>query len=164
VTRRARPGAAAAAKDVSFAVRLIFVAARAFDTGQPFLAPSAISWNFALSMPGTSASVVRSMAVIPNPPSTCSRWTPAVVLTRRGVKPARPRAAERAMEKQPAWAAPISSSGFVPVPCSKRELKEYAPWNAPLPSDIVPLPSLSVPSHCAFAERTGMLVSFRWPW
>ena len=61
------------------------------------------------------------------------------------------------MEKQPACAAPISSSGFVPVPDSKRELNEYAPWNAPLPSDIVPLPSFSVPSHCALAERTGMV-------
>lgn len=29
------------------------------------------------------------------------------------------------MEKQPAWAAPISSSGFVPVPSSKRDENEY---------------------------------------
>jgi len=27
------------------------------------------------------------------------------------------------MEKQPAWAAPMSSSGFVPGPSSKRLLK-----------------------------------------
>ena len=68
------------------------------------------------------------MCVIPNPPSTGSRNTLAVVSMRRGVKPALPSAEESAMEKQPAWAAPISSSGLVPVPCSKREENEYCPW------------------------------------
>jgi len=31
------------------------------------------------------------------------------------------------MEKHPAWAAAISSSGFVPVPDSNRDWNEYAP-------------------------------------
>src|ERR1051326_2853477 len=52
---------------------------------------------------------------------------------------ARPSAPESAIEKQPAWAAPISSSGFVPGSSSKRVPKEYWPSKAPLPSDMVPL-------------------------
>jgi hypothetical protein len=53
-----------------------------------------------------------------------SRWTLAVVSTEVGVKPASARPLENAIEKQPACAAPISSSGFVPSPSSKRDLKE----------------------------------------
>src|SRR5690349_20588586 len=100
-------------------------------------------------MPGTSASQSRSMRVMPNPSPTFSRCTAAVVCTRFGVKPARPSAADSAMEKHPACAAAISSSGFVPPPCSKREAKEYFPSNAPLPSFIRPLPSRRVPFHSA---------------
>ena len=80
-----------------------------------------------------------------------------MVFTRFGVKPFLPSAAAKAIEKQPAWAAAMSSSGFVPVPSSKRDGKEYAPWKAPLPRAIVPLPSWSVPSHCAFAVRVAIL-------
>lgn len=54
----------------SLAFRVISVAASALETGQPFLAPSAISWNLASSMSGTSASVSSSILVMPKPPST----------------------------------------------------------------------------------------------
>jgi len=48
------------------------VAASAFDTGQPSLAAFAADWNAASSIPGTSASVVRSIFVIPKPSPTLS--------------------------------------------------------------------------------------------
>ena len=73
--------------------------------------------------------------------------------------PAAPRTTESAIEKQPACAAPISSSGFVPGPSSMRDLNEYLPSNAPDPSAIVPLPSPSDPFHSACALRVGMRCS-----
>ncbi len=99
-------------------------AASATETGQVFLAVSACSANALASRPGTSASVSSSIRVRRKPPSTLSRCTRAVVRMRRGVSFARLSPADRAMEKQPAWAAPISSSGLVPAPSSKRERKE----------------------------------------
>jgi hypothetical protein len=58
------------------------------------------------------------------------------------------------MEKQPACAAAMSSSGFVPVPVSKRVLKEYcAPFNTPLSVEICPFPSLRLPFQTADAFR-----------
>src|SRR5437879_13776250 len=60
------------------------------------------------------------------------------------------------MEKQPACAAPISSSGFVPGASSIRLLKEYDPSKAPLPSRIVPDPSCNDRCHLASAVRTGI--------
>jgi hypothetical protein len=105
----------------------IFGPASAFDTGQPFLAFSACSRKAFSSTPGTSASVSSSILVISKPSPTFSRWTWAVVWMRFGLRPAFVRPAERAIEKQPACAAPISSSGFVPLPSSKRETKEYSP-------------------------------------
>src|SRR5262245_44007321 len=89
------------------------------------------------------------MVVILGPPPTISNFTLAVVLMRFAGWPAFSRLAESAIEKQPASAAAISSSGLVPFPSSKRDENEYGPSNAPLPSFIVPLPSLSVPSHTA---------------
>ena len=47
------------------------------------------------------------------------------------------RTPESAIEKQPACAAPISSSGLVPAPSPKRDRKSYAPSNAPLPEPHV---------------------------
>ena len=41
-----------------------------------------------------------------------------------GGKPASARPFDSAIEKQPAWAAPISSSGLVPSPSAKRDLNE----------------------------------------
>jgi hypothetical protein len=58
------------------------------------------------------------------------------------------------MEKQLAWAAAMSSSGFAPGVPSKRVLKLYGvPLIAPLATANVPLPSLRLPSYFAFALR-----------
>ena len=51
----------------------------------------------------------------------------ASVSTLCGSWPALPSSADSAIEKQPAWAAAISSSGFVPSPSSKRDWNEYGP-------------------------------------
>src|SRR5207253_6972901 len=63
----------------SVASSVISTAARALDTGQPFLAASACSANAAWSIPGTSACVRRSILLIENPASPFSRCTAAVV-------------------------------------------------------------------------------------
>src|SRR5918993_644464 len=69
-------------------------------------------------------------------------------------KPAPSSCAESAIEKQPACAAAINSSGFVPLPSSKRVLKEYCVSERTLLSvEIVPLPSLSPPLQTADALR-----------
>ena len=60
------------------------------------------------------------MAVTVGPVSSISSVTPAVVRMLSGVRPALPSSAESAIEKQPAWAAAINSSGFVPGSLSKR--------------------------------------------
>ena len=62
--------------------------------------------------------------MIEKPASPFSRWTFAVVATRVGTNPALESSFENAIEKQPACAAPASSSGFVPVPSSKRDWNE----------------------------------------
>ena len=66
----------------NFASRLIWVPAKATETGQVFFVSSACSRNFASSIPGTSASVLRSIVVIFGPPPTISSFTVAVVLIR----------------------------------------------------------------------------------
>src|SRR5438094_7005691 len=142
----------------SFVSRLICVPARATDTGQVFLVSSACSRNFASSIPGTSASVFKSMAVILNPLPAGSSFTVAIVLRRLAGCPAFSRLNASAIEKQPASAAPMSSSGFVPFPSSKRDEKEYGPSNAPLPSFVVPLPCLSVPSQTADPVRVAIVL------
>ncbi len=101
---------------------------KSFETGQPCLAFSACSRKAASVIPGTSASVTRSMRGIEKPSAPFSRCTLAVVWTRLGGKPACARPCDRAIEKQPACAAAISSSGLVPWPDSKREANEYGPW------------------------------------
>src|SRR3954468_8122673 len=130
--------------------------ASALETGQFALAVSACSSKAAGSIPGTSASVTSAILVMPKPASVLSRYTLAVVSTRVGVNPALARPLESAIEKQPAWAAAMSSSGLVPAPSSKRELNEYCPSNAPPPKRIVPLPLGRSPSHRASALRTGI--------
>src|SRR5262245_42513323 len=130
--------------------------ARAREIGQPFLAPSACAWKPAASIPGTSPSTSRSICVIVGPASEVPRWTLAAVLMLVGVKPARPSAAPSAIEKQPACAAAISSSGLVPAPFSKRDTNEYCPSNAPLPSRMLPAPSFNEPFHSAVAPRTAI--------
>src|SRR6266540_3834776 len=60
------------------------------------------------------------------------------------VRPACPSCPESAIEKQPACAAAINSSGFVPLPSSKRVLNEYFAFSrTPLSVDILPLQSLT---------------------
>src|SRR5882672_522694 len=71
-----------------------------------------------------------------------------------GVMPALPSSAENAIEKQPACAAAMSSSGFVPTPFSKRVLKEYCvSLSTPLSLEMVPLPSFKPPRQTADAFR-----------
>src|ERR1017187_10613396 len=71
-----------------------------------------------------------------------------------GVKPALPSSAENAIEKQPACAAAMSSSGFVPAPFSKRVLNEYcAALSVPLSVEILPLPDFKSPAQTADALR-----------
>src|SRR5437667_2316892 len=61
---------------------------------------------------------------------------------------------ESAIVKQPACAAAINSSGFVPLPSPNRAANEYGvSLSVPLCTDSVPLPSLTVPCQRAFALR-----------
>src|SRR5262249_51863878 len=103
----------------------VILAFRTFETGQPALALLASSSNFARSAPGTFAFSVRCTAVIANPSATLSSVTSAFVSMFSAVNFASPRISDRAMVKQPACAAPISSSGLVPGLPSKRLLNPY---------------------------------------
>jgi hypothetical protein len=68
--------------------------------------------------------------------------------------PALPSSAENALEKHPACAAAMSSSGFVPTPFSDRVLNEYcASLSVPLSVEIVPLPAFKSPRQTAEALR-----------
>src|SRR2546427_6296284 len=95
------------------------------EMGQPALAALAISMALALSAPGIFALTFRCECVTVHPASVLSNVTVAVVWMDSGVRPALPNSAANAIEKQPAWAAAMSSSGFVPAPLSKRVEKEY---------------------------------------
>src|ERR1700758_3092080 len=69
-----------------------------------------------------------------------------------GVRFALPSCAESAIEKQPACAAAINSSGFVPGAFSNRVVNEYGVlFNTPPGAEIVPLPSFNPPFHTALA-------------
>src|SRR5699024_8514922 len=91
---------------------------------------------------------------ISKPSSQGSMLTAAEVEMLSGTISDSPRIIDSAMEKQPAWAAAINSSGLVPSPLSKRVANEY--WvsdNTPLSVDMAPLPSLRPPSQTADALR-----------
>src|SRR4029079_8324084 len=90
--------------------RLIGVAASAWLTGHPVLAPAAASANCSEVMPGTEALTLRTIPVMPVPGL---KVTSAEVSIEVGGVPAWARACERAIEKQVACAAPSSSSGLV---------------------------------------------------
>src|SRR5712664_3996738 len=90
------------------------------ETGQPAFAFAASAWNVARSAPGTFAVKVKCTVVIAYPPSTWASVTSAVVSILSAVGPASIRNSESAIVKQPACAAPCSSSGFVPGVPSKR--------------------------------------------
>jgi len=92
--------------------------------------------------------------VIVQPASTFSKVTAACVWMRSGVRPALPSWTENAIEKQPACAAPTSSSGLVPSPFSKRVVNEYCVLSStPLSVETMPLPSFRLPIHTALALR-----------
>src|SRR5262245_10079038 len=113
-------------------------------------------------MPAMSAWVSRSISVMEKPSPIFSSFTFAPVFIRRGVMPARESCAVSAIVKHPAWAAPISSSGLVADwPSSNRDLNEYGPSKAPLPTFSRPLPSARLPFHSASAFRVGIKASLR---
>src|ERR1700687_5046471 len=93
------------------------------DTGQPALAPSAIFWNCSLEIFGTLASSLSADLEILKPVPSGSSVTAADVASLVGVKPAAVSANASAIEKQPACAAAISSSGLVPLVSPNRVLK-----------------------------------------
>jgi hypothetical protein len=98
-------------------------------------------------------------SVTAKPPAVLSRVMVAVTLMVSGVNPALPSSAEKAMAKQPEWAAPISSSGLVPMPFSKRVLKEYCvSRRTPLSVEMAPLPSFKLP--CQMADALRFIFSF----
>ena len=76
-------------------------------------------------MSGTCARVMRWTAVIVGLPSTVSIVSRASVSMAVAVKPALLSVNDSAIVKQPAWAAAMSSSGFVPLPSPNRALNEY---------------------------------------
>ena len=130
-------------------------ALRTRDTGQLAFAPAATSANAAASMPGTFAEVVRWTAQRVQPVlGWFSSVTAAVVLSVSATCPAFSRAAASAIVKHPACAAAISSSGLVPTPDSKREVKEYGvSFRTVLSVESVPLPDLRLPCQTADAFR-----------
>src|SRR5690349_15321825 len=94
------------------------------------------------------------MAVMVQPESSLSMLSVALVLMLSGVNPALPSCADRAMEKQPACAAAISSSGLVPGWSPKRVPNEKGVLeNTPLPEETAPAPSFKLPFHSALALR-----------
>src|SRR5476651_2128431 len=104
----------------------------------------------------------RCDSVTVGPVGSISNVMVAVVLMDVGVKPALPSSAENAIEKQPACAAAINSSGFVPTPFSKRVPKEYCDClSTPLSVEIAPFPSFKLPRQIADALR--FINSFQWP-
>src|SRR5579864_1055940 len=137
----------------SFALIVIF-ALSTFETGHPFSAASAYFWNVAASAPGTLPTTSIWLCVIVHPESSLSNERVTVVEMLSGVRFAPPSCAESAIEKQPACAAAISSSGFVPGAFSKRVVNEYCVlFSTPPGADIVPLPSFNPPFQIALALR-----------
>src|SRR6266550_3485609 len=125
------------------------------EMGQPAFASCAAFSNAALSAPGIFAVTSRWTFVIVKPASSFSSVTAAVVSRLSGVMPAFPSCAESAIVKQPACAAAINSSGFVPAPFSNRVENEYCVFErTPLSVEIVPLPSFNEPFQTAEALRT----------
>src|ERR1051325_6848746 len=124
------------------------------EMGQPALATFAISKTLLAFAPGTFAVTSRCDSVTVGPVGSISKVTVAAAAMESGIKPALPSSAENAIAKQPACAAAISSSGFVPMPFSKRVLNEYcASFNTPLSVEMLPLPDFKSPRQIADALR-----------
>src|SRR5450631_4115227 len=137
----------------SFASIVIF-ALSTFDTGQPAFAFCAAVLKASALAPGTFATTSRWTAVIAQPASSFSMVRVAAVLMLSGVRFAPPSWADSAIEKHAAWAAAISSSGFVPGAFSNRVVNEYGVFEStPLVDETVPFPSLRPPFHTALALR-----------
>ena len=96
-----------------------------FDTGQPDLVCSAISVNFASSdvrhFRDADEIAVRDREAV----TDLLEPHRGLGLDGIGGEPALPRPADNAIVKHAACAAPMSSSGLVPGPSSKRALKPY---------------------------------------
>src|SRR6202035_798400 len=89
------------------------------------------------------------------PASSFSSVTLALARIVCGAKFIVPSWAESAIAKQAAWAAPINSSGLVPLAFSKRVRKEYGESEStPLGVEIDPLPSFNPPFQTAVALRS----------
>src|SRR2546430_2749714 len=124
------------------------------EMGQPAFAVCAAASNRARSAPGTFAPTSRWISVTVQPASSRSIVKAAAVAIESGVRPPWLSSADSAIEKQPACAAAINSSGFVPRPFSKRVLNEYcASARTPLCVERVPLPSFNPPRQTADAVR-----------
>ncbi|GEM_PF-4829881 len=133
------------------------MAASAWLTGQPVLAPSAALANSAEVMPGTEPLTVRTIPVIPVP-----GWkvTSAEVSIEVGGVPALASSFDRAIEKQVACAAPSSSSGLV-LPFASSARAGQLTSNVPVPEDsrvTWPAPSSNEPSQWARAVRVVAMV------
>lgn len=125
------------------------------ETGQLSFALAAADSNAAVEISGILALTFRCTREIVQPASSFSRVTAAAVRMLSGLKFIVLNWAESAMLKHAACAAAISSSGFVPAPCSKRVTKEYgALAKAPLSVDITPSPVRNVPFQTAVADRS----------
>src|SRR5215213_4667991 len=137
----------------SFASSVISAFSRR-EIGQPAFALLAAVSKAAWSAPGILAVRSRWDAETVHPASSFSIVTVAVTSILSGVNPLLQSWPDKAIAKQPAWAAAISSSGFVPVPSSKRVLNEYrVSERAPLAVETDPLPSLRPPCQTAEALR-----------
>src|SRR5579864_7504020 len=92
--------------------------------------------------------------VIVHPESNFSSDNVTVVEMLSGVKFAEPNCPDSAIEKHPAWADAINSSGFVPGAFSNLVEKEYCVlFNTPPGAEIVPFPSFNPPFQTALALR-----------
>ncbi len=129
----------------------------AWETGQLAFASSANSRKPFSSRPGTLPSTASTDLVIPVPGT---KVTVAEVFSCSGGVPALARMFEKAIEKQDACAAAISSSGLVrPFGSSVREahVTSRGP-NAPLPTrSIVPLPLKRSPFQVTSARRSAAM-------
>src|SRR5262245_8680524 len=115
---KGRHGQAASFASIEISAR------RTLLNGQLALAFSAAAMTFARSAPGAFTVTSRCTCVMLNPLSCFSSVTVAPVSIFSGLIPASPRLCVRAIVKQPACAAPSSSSGFVPGVASKRVANE----------------------------------------
>src|SRR5512132_3856929 len=129
----------------------------ALATGHPTRVSSASRWNVASSTFGTLARTSSCILVIVKPAPTFSIVQRAVVSILVAGVPFFSRFPPSAMLKQAASAAASSSSGFEPVPSSKRELKLYWPARPVCPLKL-PRPPLRPPSHFALAVRVGIVL------